>query len=138
MFLLDTNACIRILTGRPTSLVERLQQKTPREILLCSVVKAELIHGAYRSTRPAENIRLLSRFFAPYDSLPFDDRCAEAYGRICSDLERAGTVIGPNDLLIAATAVTNRLTLVTANTHEFIRVIGLEIENWELPIESDN
>lgn len=138
MYLLDTNACIRILTGRSAPLVERLRQKSPREILLCSIIKAELIHGAYRSARPAENMRLLDRFFEPYDSLPFDDRCAEAYGRIRSDLGRAGIVIGPNDLLIAATAMIHRLTLVTANTREFTRVIGLEIENWELPIETNN
>jgi len=133
MYLLDTNACIRILTGRSESLVARLRRKNPREIYLCSIVKAELIHEAYRSARPAENIRLLSRFFEPYDSLPFDDRCAEEYGRIRSDLERSGMVIGPHDLLIAATAVTHRAALVTANTREFVRVIGLEIENWELP-----
>lgn len=138
MYLLDTNACIRILTGRSAPLVERLRQKSPREILLCSIIKAELIHGAYHSARPAENMRLLDRFFEPYDSLPFDDRCAEAYGRIRSDLGRAGVVIGPNDLLIAATAMIHRLTLVTANTREFTRVIGLEIENWELPIETNN
>lgn len=133
MYLLDTNACIRILNGQSMPLVERLRRETPHEIHLCSVVKAELIYGAYRSARPAENMRLLTRFFEPYESLPFDDRCAEAYGRIRSELERAGTPIGPNDLIIAATAVTHRLTLVTANTREFQRVIGLEIENWELP-----
>ena len=77
-------------------------------------------------------MRLLTRFFTPYESLPFDDPCAEAYGRIRSDLERAGMVIGPNDLIIAATAVAHRLTLVTANTREFSRVVNLEIENWEL------
>ena len=63
MYLLDTNDCIRILTGRSESLVARLRRKNPREIYLCSIVKAELIHGAYRSARPAENIRLLSRIF---------------------------------------------------------------------------
>ena len=40
-------------------------------------------------------------------------------------------IIGPNDLIIAATAVANRLTLVTANTREFVRVTGLALENWE-------
>ncbi len=132
MYLLDTNACIRILNGQSAPLVERLRRETPAEIHLCAVVKAELIYGAHRSARPAENMRLLTRFFTPYESLPFDDPCAEAYGRIRSDLERTGMVIGPNDLIIAATAVAHRLTLVTANTREFSRVVNLEIENWEL------
>lgn len=132
MYLLDTNACIRVLNGQSASVVERLRRQTPHEICLCSIVKAELIYGAHRSARPAENMRLLGRFFEPYESLPFDDRCAEAYGRIRNELERSGMIIGPNDLIIAATAVAHRLTLVTANTREFSRVINLEIENWEL------
>lgn len=131
MYLLDTNACIGILNGRSESLVAQLRRRTPREIFLCSIVKAELIYGAYHSARAAENLRLLQRFFAPFDSLPFDDSCSEAYGRIRNDLERAGTPIGPNDLIIAATAVANQLTLVTANIREFERVIGLSLENWD-------
>jgi len=132
MYLLDTNVCIRVLNGQSVSVVERLRRQTPHEIHLCSIVKAELIYGAHRSARPAENMRLLGRFFEPYESLPFDDRCAEAYGRIRNELERSGMIIGPNDLIIAATAVAHRLTLVTANTREFSRVINLELENWEL------
>jgi tRNA(fMet)-specific endonuclease VapC len=131
MYLLDTNACICILNGSSDALVTRLRERTPREIRLCSVVKAELIYGAYHSARAAENLRLLERFFEPYESLPFDDRCADSYGRIRSDLQRSETPIGPNDLIIAATAVAHRLTLVTANTREFGRVIGLALENWE-------
>ena len=70
MYLLDTNACIRILRGSSTALVEHLGQHAPQEICLCSMVKAELIYGAYRSARPAENIRLLARFFEPFESFP--------------------------------------------------------------------
>ena len=93
-----------------------------------------MVYGAYRSARPAENMRLLTRFFEPYESLPFDDPCIDAYGRILSDLERARLVIGPNDLIIAATAVANKVTLVSANTREFVRVTGLAFENWELAL----
>lgn len=132
MYLLDTNVCIRLLNGRAPQVVQRLQRHHPSEVNLCSVVKAELIHGAHRSNRTAENLRLLERFFDPFDSLPFDDRCADVYGRIQADLERMGMAIGPNDLLIAAIAVAHGLTLVTANTREFERVIGLAVENWEL------
>ena len=132
MYLLDTNVCIRLLNGRAPQVVQRLQRHRPSAVSLCSVVKAELIHGAHRSNRTAENLRLLERFFDPFDSLPFDDRCADVYGRIRADLERMGMAIGPNDLLIAAIAVANNMTLVTANTGEFERVIGLAVENWEL------
>lgn len=95
------------------------------------MVKAELLHGARRSSRVAENLRLLQRFFAPFPSLPFDDRCAEQYGLIRAELEREGRLIGPYDLMIAAIARTHDLVLVTHNAAEFARVAGLAIEDWE-------
>ncbi len=132
MFLLDTNACIGLLNGTSEALAARLRARRPSDVLLCAVVKAELTFGAYRSQRMAENLRVLKRFFEPFASLPFDDACVDVYGRIRSDLERAGTPIGPYDLMIAATALAHDLTLVTANTREFGRVPGLSIENWEV------
>ena len=131
MFLLDTNACIRILNGSSPRLVARLRAHEPAEIRLAAVVRAELLHGARRSARAAENLRLLARFFEPLVCLPFDDACAERYGQLRVELERAGTPIGPNDLLIAATALALDLVLVTHNVAEFSRVPGLRFEDWE-------
>jgi tRNA(fMet)-specific endonuclease VapC len=133
MYLLDTNACISVLNNSSAVLIAKLRGHNPIDILLCTIVKAELTYGAYHSARAAENLRLLDRFFAPFLSLPFDDKCVDAYGRIRSDLARSGTPIGPNDLIIAATAVANDLILVTANSKEFGRVAGLTFENWESP-----
>ncbi len=131
MYLLATNACIRILNGTSAALIERLKA-VPRSMMrLSSVVKAELIYGARKSSRTAENLRLLERFFDTIASLPFDDRCAEEYGLLREELDRAGTPIGPNDLLIAATARAHRAILVTHNTREFSRVAELRIEDWE-------
>jgi len=132
MYLLDTNACIRILNNSSLTLVTQLQQQKPADIFLCSVVKAELVYGAYHSSQPADNLRVLEKFFMPFVSLPFDDQCGLVYGRIRSDLARNGTLIGPNDLLIASIAVSNKLTLVTANSREFGRVAGLSVANWEI------
>lgn len=132
MFLLDSNACIRILNNSSSALVARLREHNPGDIFLCSVVKAELIYGAYHSTRPADNLRVLEKFFEPFASLPFDDPCSLVYGRMRSDLANLGMPIGPNDLMIAAIALINKLTLVSANTTEFGRVSGLSLENWEV------
>ena len=132
MYLLDTNACIRILNNTSPALVAQLGQHRPSDLRLCSVVKAELLYGARRSSRPAENIRLLQSFFVPFVSVPFDDGCAEHYGIIRSDLQRAGTPIGPNDLMIAATAIANDLVLITHNTREFARIVELRLEDWEI------
>ena len=130
-YLLDTNACIHLLNGTSAPLAERLRRESPATVHLCSVVKAELYHGARRSSRVAENLSLLGRFFQPFISLPFDDRCAEHYGQIRTGLEREGRLIGSNDLMIAATARAHGLTLVTHNSAEFVRVPGLPLEDWE-------
>jgi tRNA(fMet)-specific endonuclease VapC len=131
MYLLDSNACIRILNGASPPLQRRLRSCSPTEVSLCSVVKAELYFGARKSERQAENLRLVDRFFSVFPSFDFDDRCAEIYGATRNELERSGTPIGPNDLLIAATAIANELILVTHNTREFERVVGLHLEDWE-------
>jgi tRNA(fMet)-specific endonuclease VapC len=131
VYLLDTNACIRILNNTSAPLVARLRAHDPNEIRLSSVVRAELLYGARRSQRPAENLALLGRFFAAFLSLPFDDQCAESYGVLRAALAREGRLIGPNDLMIAATALAHDCTLVTHNTDEFSRVPDLRIEDWE-------
>ena len=131
MFLLDTNACIHVLNGTSVSLTANLRRHAPSEIRLCTIVKAELLYGARHSRRVANNLALLAAFFAPFVSLPFDDACAEHYGQIRAELASSGTPIGPNDLLIAAAARANDLTLITHNTAEFGRVVGLRVVNWE-------
>lgn len=73
-----------------------------------------------------------NQFLRPYNTLAFDDKAGEVYGRIRSVLERKGTPIGSNDLLIAAIALSNHLILVTHNTREFSRVEGLMLEDWEV------
>ena len=131
MHLLDTNACIRALNNTSVPLVSRLRAEDPSAIRLSSVTKAELLFGARHGTQAASNLRLLARFFAPFLSLPFDDRCAEYYAALRADLAGRGQLIGPNDMLIAATALAHDLVLVTHNTREFSRVVGLKIEDWE-------
>ena len=130
-YLLDTNACIRFLNDCDSFIAHRLAALPVEEALLCSIVKAELYYGAYKSSRRESNLALLERLFDQFDCLPFDDQAAEAYGRVRAQLASQGTPIGPNDLMIAAIAVANDLTLVTHNTREFGRVEGLRVEDWE-------
>ncbi len=134
MFLLDTNACIKALNRTSQPLVDRLGQSSPTEIRLCSIVKAELMYGARHSAHVANNLRILDQFFAPFISIPFDDTCSDCYGLIRADLASRGQMIGPNDLMIAAVAKAHDLTLVTHNIREFVRILGLRVEDWE----SDN
>ena len=131
IWLLDTNACIRLLNRRSSELAENFSRRSARQIRLCPIVKFELLYGAHKSQRPLENQKKLERFFAPLKSLPFDDRCAERAGLLRVSLEKAGRSIGGMDLLIAATALAYEVVLVTANVDEFSRVPELRWENWE-------
>lgn len=133
MFLLDTNTCIHLLNESQGNAQRNFLAHSPAELRLCSVVKAELLYGARHSQRVEPNLELLSRFFAPLESFPFDDRCAEEYGRLRQVLASQGTPIGPNDLMIASIALANDLILVTHNSDEFARVPGLRLVDWEGP-----
>lgn len=130
-YLLDANTCIRYLNGTSESIRSRIEALNPEEVVLCSVVKAELVYGALKSGNPDKNLVRLKRFADRFASLPFDDDAVEVYGRIRVRLERRGTPIGPNDLLIAATALAHGATLVTHNVDEFSRIEELRFEDWE-------
>lgn len=132
MFLLDTNVCISLLNQRQPALIRQFQAQRPEDIALCSIVKSELLYGARHSRQVEANLRLLEKFFQPLPSLPFDDRCAAEAGLIRADLAAQGTPIGPNDLLIAATARAYDAVLVTHNTREFARITGLRLADWEI------
>ena len=132
MVLLDTNVCIRLLNNSHGGLIQQIRRLQPKEIALCSIVKSELYYGARHSRQVEANLQLLTQFFEPLASLPFDDRCAEEAGLIRADLARQGMPMGPNDVLIAATARANDAVLVTHNTDEFSRITGLRFVDWEV------
>jgi tRNA(fMet)-specific endonuclease VapC len=134
-YLLDTNTCIGWLRNNQPRIVARIQTHAPTDIVLCSVVVAELLFGVEHSdpahrANTALRVEQLRQLFV---SLPFDDAAAELYGKIRADLTARGLMIGGNDLLIAAIAKANGCTLVTHNTAEFSRVPGLVIEDWQVP-----
>jgi tRNA(fMet)-specific endonuclease VapC len=130
-YLLDTNACIHILNGTSRKVAERFAVQSPTSVRVCAVVKAELLYGARKSQHVAKTLKHLERFFAPLESLAFDDESAEHYGMIRAELSRAGRLIGANDLMISAIARAHDLVVVTRNTDEFMRVVGLRVEDWE-------
>ncbi|MDZ4141102.1 MAG: type II toxin-antitoxin system VapC family toxin [Methylotenera sp.] len=130
--LLDTNACIQLWQRKNLTVRRHFTQHSPADIALCSVVKAELLFGALRSAQKENNLQLLHKLFAPLHSFEFDDNAAEHYAQIRADLTAQGNLIGANDLMIAAIARANKVTLITNNTGEFSRVQGLQIEDWEV------
>ena len=94
----------------------------------------ELWYGAAKSARPERNARRIADFLAgPIEILAFEPADAEEAGYIRATLERAGTPIGPYDLLVAAQARRRDALLVTANEREFARVPRLKFEDWTMP-----
>lgn len=95
-----------------------------------AIVEAELLYGAENSNNPEEGRYFVESLLSPLHIIPFDSRCAACYARVRADLKRRGCIIGPNDLLIAATALAHGATLVSNNTRVFRRVEGLLLELW--------
>ena len=135
-YLLDTNACIALINGRPPSVRAKFQIATHAgaRIFVSSIVLFELWYGVAKSSRREFNTKRLEAFLAgPIQPLAFEDGDAEITGAIRADLEVAGKPIGAYDLLIAGQAMRNKLTLVTANISEFVRIKALAWADWGKP-----
>ena len=129
-YLLDTNICIGLLNNNDSIFLTNLQKLSPDDVVLCSIVRAELILGAKKSFHREKNEKKLKIFFHEFECVPFDDQAAESYGEIRSYLEQAGNPVGNNDLLIAATAIAHDLTLITRNVREFSKIASLKMIEW--------
>lgn len=133
MILLDTNICIAAIRDE-RRVISRMAQYQGR-LYLPFVVAAELQFGLEKLERlgqPAQTAkRRMERFLSIVDGVLFgSDSLLRAYARLRAELEIAGTPISPNDLWIAAQALAEGATLVTANIREFQHVSGLRLENW--------
>ncbi|NCC32449.1 type II toxin-antitoxin system VapC family toxin [Candidatus Chloroploca asiatica] len=131
IYLLDTNACIRYLRSPISSVAQKVAATSPDAIAISAITVVELVRGAYRSARMQENLNQVQAMVAQFMCLPLDQMVATHAGRIDAELMVGGLRIGPYDTLIAATALAHNLTLVTHNTGEFSRVVGLRLEDWE-------
>ena len=128
-YLLDTDTCVDLLRGvRPVA--EKLQTLTPDDCGISAITSFELFAGAARARDPGRETQKVHKLVDVVEELPFDADAARRAGALRSELEEAGTPIGPYDLLIAAHALALELALVTANSGEFGRVAGLRLENW--------
>jgi tRNA(fMet)-specific endonuclease VapC len=136
MIGLDTNVVIIAINRRIPRLRERLLQAFADgvNIGIPAIVLFEIWYGIRKSARPQQNAANFAAFLGlDMTPWPFEaDDAAEA-GDIRAALERAGTSIGPYDILIAAQARRRNATLVTANAREFGRVPGLRVEDWAQP-----
>ena len=132
-YLLDTNACIALINGKPPAVRRRFERAvaTHESLLVSSVVAFELWYGVAKSEQKEPNTRRLAAFLAgPLERTLFDDDDAREAGLVRAELEAAGKPIGAYDVLIAGQARRRGATLVTANVAEFDRVAGLKWQDW--------
>ena len=132
-YLLDTNAAIAIIKGKPRLVSERLiaVADAGSTIALSTIALYELHYGASKSTNPDKNRSSIDKLLAgAIVVLPFEDEDAAHAGAIRAALKTAGTPIGPYDVLLAGQAIRHGAVLVTANVREFRRVAHLNVEDW--------
>jgi tRNA(fMet)-specific endonuclease VapC len=131
-YMLDTDICSYIMKRSNDAVLKRLQKTLVSDVCISVITKSELLFGVEVSPRRKQDEGALSVFLRYVEVLDFPDEAAPHYAKIRGDLKTLGTMIGANDLFIAAHARSLGLTLVTNNTREFGRVRDLAIENWTL------
>jgi len=131
-YLLDTCVVSDFVKGEPNT-SQRLKSISPEDIAISSITSMELKYGLAINPQKAVKIQaLINSFLDSVTILPFGKEEAKQTAQIRSFLKQAGTPIGAYDVLIAATAVTHKLILVTANVREFERISNLQIQNWRV------
>ncbi len=130
MYFLDTNTCIYFLNGKYSSIKDKILSTPPNAIAIPTIVKAELLLGAYKSKNKTVNLEKVEQFLEPFEIISFVDLMTYVYAEIRTSTESLGITIGPNDLFIASIVKFHEGVLVTNNVKEFERIDGLQVDNW--------
>jgi tRNA(fMet)-specific endonuclease VapC len=133
VYMLDTDISSYIMKRSHDNVLKRLQKVSVGDVCISAITKSELMFGVQVSPRRQQNQAALDAYLRHVLVLDYPDEAALHYAQIRADLKLRGSMVGANDLLIAAHARCLGLTLVTNNTREFGRVQSLNIENWTKP-----
>ncbi|MFZ0772900.1 MAG: type II toxin-antitoxin system VapC family toxin [Candidatus Sulfotelmatobacter sp.] len=131
-YMLDTDTCSYIMRRSHDALLKRLAKVPVDDVCISVITKSELLFGVEVSPKWRQDEAALTAFLRYVEVLDFPDEASLHYAKIRADLKARGTMIGANDLFIAAHARSLGLTLITNNTREFKRVRGLSIDNWTI------
>ena len=127
-YLLDTNICVFYMRGK-YALNRKLEIVGFDNCYISEITLAELKYGAECSNKVTENRALINEFTTEINVLPVFD-CFDIYAKEKARLKKVGSLVDDFDLLIASTAIFNKLTLVTDNVKHFDRIRHITIENW--------
>ena len=131
-YMLDTDICSYVMKRSNDLLLRRLQEVPVSDVCVSGITKSELLYGVEVSPRRQQDEAALNAFLSYVEVLDFSDQASPHYAQVRSNLKKLGTMIGANDLFIAAHARSLGLILVTHNTREFGRVPRLVTEDWTI------
>jgi tRNA(fMet)-specific endonuclease VapC len=99
------------------------------DLMVAAITIAEIWHGVWRAgtEHKAMRRRFLEAALTSLSVLPYSETTAYEHARIWADLKASGEMIGPYDLIVAATALERRAAVATFNKHDFSRVKGLDL-----------
>jgi tRNA(fMet)-specific endonuclease VapC len=139
-YLLDTDVLIAFLRGKNPELKAKVEEFITQDIpLYMSMISlGELYLGAFKSENPPKNLFLVNSLKDQIDLVDLTEDTVMLYGEIEAVLEKAGQVVGDFDVLIASTAITHAMTLVSGNDRHFQRIIRLfgqlTFEHWDVKV----
>jgi tRNA(fMet)-specific endonuclease VapC len=128
--MLDTDTCAFVLRRASEALLQRIQSVPLRQQVMSVVTYADLLYGVQQSSRKKTNQAAVEALVRHLTVIDWAQDAARHYAQIRSDLKNKGSMIGSNDLMIAAHARSIGATVVTNNTKDFARVKGLVVANW--------
>ena len=129
-YMLDTDIASYVMKGTEPKVLRKLQAVSVGDVCISSITHSELSYGVAVSPHPARDQAQLDVFLRHIPVLDYPADAAEHHGQIRAVLKKSGSLIGANDLLIAAHARSLGLVLVTNNEREFKRVPSLKWQNW--------
>jgi tRNA(fMet)-specific endonuclease VapC len=139
-YMLDTNICSYIIKNRPQEVFKKFKTLSMEDCVISSITLAELRFWVARNEQlhkrsknqgqPNINALVIDHFVSHLGIEDFGSLAADAYGELRADLESRGDMIGAEDLMIGAHAISLSCILVTNNLKEFKRLRGIRLENW--------
>ncbi len=130
MKILDTDHCVALLRGK----LDLRQIISPdEELYITAISVGELLYGAHKSDKVAENLATVDTLLSALSILDFNEQAARYYAHLRASLEKAGQRLSELDLQIASIALAWEADLVTHNQGHFNRLVtlaGLKLEDW--------
>ncbi len=132
MYLLDTNILSELIKKRPSpNVLSQLNTKPAHTLFTSSICLMELRFGsAFREDCEVFWEKINKEIISRVKTIHVGEKEALAAGDILASLRKTGQIIGVEDVLIAASALTNKCSIATANTRHFSRIRNLKVENW--------